>query len=325
MDRRRLAGVAVLAAAVLAVAVGAGLGRPILAPGVASALPVDPPPRVGDCLYAGPPDWTSHRQLDGNFEFGPLEYGVRFGSCVAPWDAEVVDVRHFEQGEDPVDDPGDRPGVDGCAAGTALFVGRPDFADPDGRWLTDGPLSQRVPTHQRQFAAGQRWVACVLPTPLWDDSGRSTATSDPTGLAPTGETLRGQWRDPVMRDRWGVCGIGADGTGPIGFVFCGTPHDRERVAYTYWSEAPPADTLMDGCATQAARVTGLGNALGDGALASEVIVSGVDRAGNETLTAISDLRGGGSAQCWVRPVDPGMQLTATVVSLGSTPPPLVPR
>lgn len=50
MERRRLVGVAVLAAAVLALAVGAELGRPPLH-GVAAAPPIDPPPQVGDCLY----------------------------------------------------------------------------------------------------------------------------------------------------------------------------------------------------------------------------------------------------------------------------------
>ncbi|TKV57729.1 hypothetical protein FDO65_16410 [Nakamurella flava] len=296
--------------------------------GVASALPVDPPPQVEDCVYTGPRDWTTERPLDDEGSFVSFDIGVRLGPCIAPWDAEIVDVHPMAEGDGLTYGVSDKPylGRNECGGAAARYVRQPDFTDPAGRWLPSGPSSDPLPPDQRQFAAGQRWVACLLSAPMWDPSGRDATTFVGPGFIRSGQTGHGQWQDPVFRNQWGQCGIGTDGASPVGLVFCGQPHDREQLAHTYWDIAPVAATLIDSCAGQAARMTEQGDEFADGALTSEVVVRGSDPAPEiQILTRTTALTDGGWAECWVRPVDPGMRLTATVVSLGSAPPPLVPR
>lgn len=315
MDRRRVAGVGVLAAAVIAVSVGAGLGRPLVV-GTASAPPVAPPPQVGDCLYAGsagPWPWSRGAGSTGDNDWQMAGYTRWFGPCRDPWFGEVVGVR--EQADvmrELVDAaPGGR---DPCAAVTTAYLGRSEVTGVDG-WepVTVGGVG--LDPDRRQSLAGQDWLACVLAPPAWDSNGQMVDLGPIGGLRTT-ESLRGRWADLGVRDRLGLCE-----TGPLDLsfgAFCGAPHDRELLAWSRWQETADAATLIEGCRAQAARLMERDTLAG--AVTAEVVIFGPGPP--EIATAQTELPEQHGANCVVRATDPSAQLTATVIGLGDRPDPV---
>lgn len=327
MDRRRLAGAVVLAVAVLVLSIGAALSRPLVA-GVASAPAINPQPQVGDCLYTGPQNWSSLRPTSDDGASWGLDFSVVLARCDRPWNAQIVDVLMGVGGSEITMVPGDRPsnGVDICAPGMALFLDRPDFSDPEQRWVPAGPSADPLPPDRRQFAVGQRWAACLLFPPKWDEFGEAVPVRSEGDRFQTDEELRDRWRDPSVRDRMGVCGNGDAVVFDPSTVYCGRAHDRELMAYTYWDVAPDPATLIDTCLHQSSRMTQRPDPTAGGVFRTEVVVQ--DRSvesASRTIDAASVLDESWWAECWLRPTDPGQQLTATVIGLGAGDLPLVDR
>lgn len=315
MDRRRVAGVGVLAAAVIAVSVGAGLGRPQVV-GTASAPPVAPPPQVGDCLYAGPKGPWDRVRADGTLE--DVAYTRRYAPCRDPWYGEVVGVREQAavQNELALADDGGRR--DPCAASAAVFLGRPEVPAVDG-WFPITAGAGGLQPDRRQLASGQHWLACVFGPPAWGPGGEPVEYVPSIG-ARTTESLRGRWDDIDVRNRFGFCGSGP----PVNRsgVFCGEAHDRELLAWGSWFEPTDAAALQQGCSRQAALVMQRKDPTVDGAVVVEVLVDDNLTAIPSVLTGQTTLEPQGSATCTVRAADPGRRLDATVVGLGGRPAPL---
>ena len=313
MDRRRVAGVGVLAAAVIALSVGTGLSRPLTV-GTASAPPVAPPPQVGDCLYAGPDgpwDW-GRGDGSGDQSWELVGYNRWYAACRDPWFAQVVGVRAQADVAREAAEAGPG-GSDPCAAATASYLGRPEVPRVDG-WYPVSASGAGLDPDRRQLLSGQRWTACVLGPPWWDPDGHMV---DDPGTGPrTTETLRGRWDDPALRDRVGSCE-----SGPLDLsvgTFCGGPHDRELLAWSTWPQPTDATTLIEGCAAQAARLMRRDTVAGG--LTTEVVLFGPTQP--EIATAQTPLTDVGGANCVVRATDPAAQLTATVVGLGDRPDPI---
>lgn len=319
LESRRLAGVGVLAIAVLALAVGAGLGRPLIV-GVASAPPVDPPPQAGDCLYAGPDGPWNTARFDGSWQ--DMAYHRWYGPCREPWFGEVVGVRTQADMQTDLAESRVGPGFDPCAALTAAYLGVQRVEPVDG-WVPITISASTLEPNRRQYSSGPMWQACVLGAPWWTPQGEPYTVEGAANSGPrTTEPLRGRWVDVSVRNTFGVCEQGS-WTERNG-VFCGAPHDREFMAQTTWDSATDLMTLERGCRQQIARVMGQPDPSGPDELAAEVVT--YDEMGQ--LAALTDstvLGEFGSAECYVRPADPSRQLTATVMGLGEGPVPLTPR
>lgn len=314
MDQRRLAGVGVLAAAVIALSVGTGLSRPLLV-GTAGPPPVAPPPRVGDCLYAGPEGpWDRHRP-DGTL--ADAAYSRWYAPCGDPWFGEVVGVRDRADVERESTQAGYGVGVDPCASATRAYLGRPEVPAVE-EWFPVTPGAGAMDPDRRQLASGQNWLACVFGPPAWGPDGQQIDYELYTG-ATTTESLRGRWDDVRVRDRFGVCEAGppADRFG----VFCGAPHDREVLAWGRWIEPTQAAALQSSCSRQVALLMMSDDPTVAGALVVDVLAD--DTVGTPVpITADTRLESVGSAACVIRAADPARRLTSTVVGLGDGPAPI---
>lgn len=319
LESRRLAGVGVLAAAVLALAVGTGLGRPLVV-GVASAPPVDPPPQVGDCLYAGPDGPWNTARFDGSWQ--DMAYHRWYGPCREPWFGEVVGIRTQADIQADLAESRVGPGFDPCAARTAAYLGA-QMVEPVDGWMPVTISASTMEPNRRQYSSGPMWQACVLGAPWWTPQGEPYTSDGEVYSAPkTTQTLRGRWVDVSVRNMFGVCEKGS-WTERSG-VFCGAPHDREFVAHTTWDSSADPVVLERGCRQQISRVMGRQDSAGGDALAAELVT--YDETGQLTaFTETTELGESGAAECWVRPADPAQQLTATVIGLGEGPVPLTPR
>lgn len=313
VDRRRLAGVGVLASAVLALAVGAGLNRP-LSPGSAQAAPVDRPPQIGDCLYADSAGPWVMRDDGGNYDDRP--HSRWYEPCLDPWFGEVVGVRTQADIQKDLSENRVGPDFDPCTALTAAYLGRPDVSAVAG-WAPVATSATALDPDLRQQASGQRWQACVVPPLAVGPGGTPTTGGFAQGGPRTTETLRGRWQEPDFRNRLGSCSSGPPDATTL--VFCGDPHDRETLARGWWDEPTAAVVLLQGCARQAALVMQRDQ---DETLAIEVQV---DNGGDdsEILTIDSPMNAYGAAICSIRAANHDQQLTATVIDLGDRPVPII--
>lgn len=326
MQTGRLGGVAVLAVAVLVLAVGSALGRPDVV-GVASAPPIDPPPQVGDCLYAGSEGPWGVVGPDGNYRENP--YAHWFSTCGAPWYGEVVAVRSRADILAGLAASAYRPGPDDqCAAGAAAYLGRPDVADPAEHWAAFGTWTTTLMPNQRQYAAGQMWEACVMTPPSWAADGTLVLHGDVQSDARITESVRGAWVDPTFRDRVGSCRDDRSGPDAVS-VFCGSIHGSEVLAWTSWpdpswasdaGDRPDAATLLATCADQASRMLQRRDSTAGGALTVDVWLA--NGGGYLDIAPGVDLPEDGSAECSVHPAASDRLLTATLVGIGEGPVPL---
>lgn len=322
MQSRRLVGLGVLAAAVLLLAAGAALGRPAVN-GVAVAPPIDPPPQVGDCLFAGPGGPWGVRDDQGAYRQNP--FARRFGPCQGEWFGEVVDVRSGAQmTQDLVSDRGLATAGAACAVAEREYLAAPDLSAVTGTWQTT-VLSDSVPIgpDPRQYAAGQAWQACLLTPPQWTTEGRSVVDGVDGRTGTTRDRLAGGWSDPDIRTRLGRCEDFGAGDRPA--QFCGTAHDLEWLALGWWNtEAPSATRLRAACSELAARLMQRTDPTAGGTLTAEVSVIGM---GGFAMVVAADttLPDSGSAQCLLRPTDGEQVLTGTLLGIGEGPVPLAPR
>lgn len=317
MDRRRLAGLGVLAAAVVALAVGTGLARPPIG-GAAQASPVDSPPQVGDCLYAGP-DGPWVMTSDGS-ALEDRAHARWYAACGDPWFGEVVAVRTPADIQADLTTNRSGVGFDPCAAATSAYLGRPVIAGVAG-WQPVAIFAVQLEPDLRQRAAGQRWQACVLGPLAFGPGGEPRPWASAQGGLPIStELLRGRWNEPDLRNRVGQCESGPPGAATP--VFCGSAHDREVVAWGSWERSVDAATLQQGCAVQAAAMMQRSEPTVAGTLAVDVTVPSIDGASAEVLASDAEFDSVGSARCVIRAANPARQLTATVIGLGDGPVPL---
>lgn len=319
LESRRLAGVGVLAAAVLALAVGTGLGRPLVV-GVASAPPVDPPPQVGDCLYAGPDGPWDTARFDGSWQ--DMAYHRWYGPCREPWFGEVVGIRTQADIQADLAESRVGPGFDPCAARTAAYLGA-QMVEPVDGWMPITISASTMEPNRRQYSSGPMWRACVLGAPWWTPDGEPYTPEGYVDAGPrTTESMRGRWSDAGVRNLFGQCevGTGSDWAG----AFCGAPHDREFLAWNLQSPSADGETLLRGCSQQAGRIMSRLDPTAGGELALDVMA--LDDTGQYVLVTPATVhREGSSPECRIRPADPAQQLTATVIGLGEGPVPLAPR
>src|SRR4051794_10399119 len=176
MDRRWVRLLIIFLVVVAAIAVPSAGGKRIA--GAARSAPVPAPPKAGDCLTAP--------ETDTWLQGGPAPYrSAALGPCVGQVYGEVVAVtpdrrQHHPASRSPgygsvlIDDPNEAPCLQTAARYIGLTVGADDNILIASYWEPLGPLSASPsgPT-ERQIAAGQNWVACVVFVP--DSSGRSVA------------------------------------------------------------------------------------------------------------------------------------------------------
>lgn len=319
MRSPRPAGVAVLAVAVVVLALGAGVtGRTVR--GQAAPAPVPAAPAVGDCLLATTAEAASRVDDQGlrsaDRQFGPCAAADRGAAGRAAVIVGEVAAVLTEQAGRP---------HDACAAPVGEFVGfdaLPSWSEGD-LWRPSGGATVLIGHPDvRQWAAGQRWQACVLLPPLFTADG----ALDPL-LAASADlgTARGAWSDPGYRNRLGDCFT--DVVGPLARltapVFCGAVHDGERLAVASWQRDPPSLPLLrQTCLELGARQLDTADPTRGGALVADVVVVGPDEqpipvAGDR---APPDAR----ADCLVRPAEAGQRLTATLLGRGDAPLPLTP-
>lgn len=319
MTTGRVAGIGVLAGAVLLLAVIAGRA-PRTTPGVPVAAPVLPAPTVGQCLVdrAGSEpllaDDQGVRSPHRDLRDCPV---VDDGASSAP--VVVGEVAGI------LADHGGRP-HDDCAAPVAHFLGGPAPAVEEVWASAGGPTVVIVDPDRRQWADGQRWLACVVVPPMWTGA----APLDPTrGLGPVlRESARGRWSDPTYRDRLGDCFD--EYSGAVGrllsLVYCGSPHEIERIGLVSAGIDPRAAAMLrQSCSEWAAVRIASTDPTRGGQLRLEVDVTAPGGTSREVKDDEEALPEGASADCVVRPADPNMLLTATVVGLGDAPVPLTPR
>ncbi|TKV57725.1 hypothetical protein FDO65_16390 [Nakamurella flava] len=318
MRSPRPAGVAVLALAVMVLALGAGAAGRTVA-GTAGAAPVGPTPAAGDCLLAtteSAAQWIDDNGLRApERSFGACEQGDdRTASEVVGEVAVILTERSGRPHDDCAEPVGRYVGFDGLPSRSSG-----DLWHPAG-----GTTVVVVNPDNRQWADGQRWQACVLLPPLFTADG----VIDPVRATATNlRSARGAWADPGYRNRLGDCLTVF--AGPIAeltaSVFCGTAHDQERLAVASWErDAPQAAYLRQTCGELAAGQLGATDRTRAGVLTTEVVVTDPD--GHRAPVAEDDtLAPEGQADCVIRPVDAGQQLTATLLGRRDAPLPLAPR
>ena len=319
MATSRAAGVGVLAGAVLLLAVLAGQA-PRTVGGTAVAAPVPGEPGVGQCLVEQASSDAVLSDDQGLRSPGrelrdcrtEAEPGV-VGSTVVV--GEVAAVLTERSG---------RP-RDACAVGASIFVGGSGVVLAGAWTVAGGPAVLITGPDRRQWADGQRWQACVVVPSRWTADG----VFDPTrGIGPVlRESARGRWSDPTYRDRLGDCfavysGAVAELLSP---AFCGQGHELERLGLSDGVVDPrSAAVLRQTCRELAVARTTAADPTYDGQLRVAVVVTGPDGSSRE-IDDGDELPAEATADCVIRPADPSMLLTGTVIGLGAAPVPLASR
>ncbi len=216
MDRR-LAGLAVLILAVVAVAVVPGVsGRRVAGSAVAKSFP--DPPAVGDCALSAPPGPGPNYAEPSELEVG----SVTWGPCMGPIAGEVV--AGAEPDGDPATPRDDPFGL--CYLGTARYAGlvvTGTTVTLAGLPPTDllswepivGAMTREVVPDDEERRAGRTWRVCMA-SPLDGGTYRGTlAQGFASGRVP---------------DEFGVCWNGTDLDGPADLLQCSRPHSAQLLA-----------------------------------------------------------------------------------------------
>lgn len=240
-DLRRLVGIGLIVLAFIGIGAASTLRQRVTA-GTALVVAVPPPPQVGDCVLGA--EEFPQRVSSGIPTFG-------YAPCAGVRSGEVVSVD-----ADPWVDPGARDSHTGmrdgspadeiqtqCTAAADAYAGLPTGppqVDPTAIgvtfipsiWLPVAPLYP----DDRQRAAGQNWVACVV-------------------QSPTGTTFSGSLHAVFARDQ-------SSGTLPIAFarclvgdgtrtpVSCEAPHQVELLGFRLVKDTPDAARLARTACTE---------------------------------------------------------------------------
>ncbi|AZI56921.1 hypothetical protein EH165_00780 [Nakamurella antarctica] len=177
MTNQRRWGITVLIAALVGLATISVVGhalRPV--PGTASAVSPPGPPSVGDCLST--PDFAEGIAFSESTA-GPIRVTqvLPLAPCSGPRFGEVFELL-------PVLTGADRQRA--VCSGLDAFAGRSP-AVPGQEWSPASAVSVvATGPNDRQFAAGQRWVACVITAALrgqWDGPSRQHFPAIPSAFA----------------------------------------------------------------------------------------------------------------------------------------------
>ncbi|GGL94127.1 hypothetical protein GCM10011594_12500 [Nakamurella endophytica] len=235
------------------------------------AEPVAGPPTVGSCL--GLPAGTVDTGAAASV-YGPCT-GRHLGEVVAVVAAEPAGAS--------------AAGAHGVCAGRSpyRYLGLRDDGTLDGSWLPSLAAAYRsVVPDRRQWAAGQRWVACLMvPAP--------TAPGAPPSYRGVARDAFGSGRLPAV---YATC-TDRPGRDPLP---CTAPHRTETVATGAGRVATAGATagLVASCGRFLRRVTGMADPAAGGQLAVRVTVDG------------------GTATCGIVSTRP---LDSTLVGLGGGP------
>ena len=256
MERRRWGLLLLLAVAVLAVLVSAGL-EPRRVAGSAQAVLAPGPPTVGDCVTdpVNPASaWTDQ------FDYPHLQLeacdGFRFGEVVGVLanPTEPPMTRGSNNGGS-----GDDPDADACLQKGSSYVG----GDTQFQYWSPRiyAFSAPVSPSPLQQAVGQHWLACAMFIPANDAE---------TAVERFDSSLRNAFFTGNGRELLGFCGSGRDWT--TGYVSgCSSPHDFQVLASgIVGGGAVTRKELRRTCVQVAQRLTALPDVTAAGALAVQV-------------------------------------------------------
>jgi hypothetical protein len=266
---RRLVGVLLLAATLLAVVVFAGLRPPRRVAGSPQSQPPPGPPTVGDCV---PDPVNLDSWVISEYEYPQLRFercdGLRFGEVVA---VLTNPARRPATGASDTSGPHGDPNPDTCGAKGLTYVG----GDTPSLYWSPRVYAFAVPISpsRRQQAAGQHWVACAMFRP----------NDDQTAVKRYDGSLRMALATGNARNLLGFCGAGRDWT--TGYVsVCSTPHEFQVLASgTAGAGDLSRAELQRTCVQVARRLTALPDVTAAGALA--VKVQSIEGTGASTETA----------------------------------------
>lgn len=276
--------------------------------GTGRAEPVPGPPVAGECIAAtdgASPTLLSFndRQLGGRAPAaatGPCD-GEIYGEVVVVIDAASRAGSTDSGVEEPLD-----PAIDECLTAGSAFVGvSGTAAGAEPTW------SHRLQYYSafagpddRQRAAGQDWLACVL---------RPANPDDDTTVPPYRGTLRDAIFTGVERDRTGVC---APDPTLEDFVPCSLPHLGENFGLANTREPSTRAEWEDSCRAWVSALTGLADPTADGQLELTLVVrddvSG-EYVGDPQIPAGAHLR------CGLISADRDRMLTGSVRAIGDEP------
>lgn len=255
MDRR-LAGIALLTAALTVALVAGQIGGRHIA-GSPTAVNIPAPPQVGDCVDAP----TAESLITTTSARGGSLPTVRIVACAGAHLGEVASIQPVDPPSHPVARPGGNTllisGCDWAETGylDSNWSGRVDGVEPRVLWqpalliaaAEEGP-------DEDQRAVGQHWTACVL----FAQAGPYRGTA--------ADSLGSGRRLPAT---FGWCPNGM-GTGAGLFsdrTSCAAPHAIEVLAAAMLFEPlPGGDDLAQSCAAEASVLTGMADPTAAGAL-----------------------------------------------------------
>lgn len=306
MNRRWL-GLVILTMVLVAGLVVARTAGPGL---VGSALPepAPGPPTAGDCVGVvdgAPPALLSFNERD----LGVRAPTVTTAPCDGERAAEVVlvieDARESPPAPVGAEDTFD-PAIDDCLTAGTAFVGAAGTAtDPSPGWTHQlRYLSAFAGPDDRQRAAGQHWLACVVRPAGWNP--------DEQELPYTG-SLRDAVTTGVERDRTGVCALDVVLEDP---VTCDDPHRGESFGVTDTEEPSLRAQWLDTCRSWVVSLTGLADPTAAGQLEVTLVVRD-DLTGH--FAGDAEIPAGAHLRCGIVTTDPGRLLTGSVRALGDQP------
>jgi hypothetical protein len=305
MDRR-VAGIAVLVLALLAVVIVPSIsGRRVV--GTAVGLTFAAPPEVGDCVAPLPSGVLNTSSRTPEVPISAIELEA---SCSGPIGGEVVGVWPTQAAAQN-DQFGSRRGGP-CYRQVADYAGLQPFsrsidvfgAPFDGRvsWKpTIGFKPINIVPGTLAAAGGQNWVACL---------------AVPTLATTYHGTLRDAYVSGTLPDAFGLCWDGDDLDTAANLLHCDDPHPAELLA-TGWVQNRATISKAEieaSCRSVAGRIMRTADSTRQGAIsivADQVSQDGAQR-GDEPL----------AVNCFVTAILP-QRLSSTVVSLGDRPLPLL--
>jgi hypothetical protein len=254
---RRLVGLGIILTVVMgAIFVAAVRGKTIAGQG--SAAPVASAPAIGDCLS----DHFNDPGVDLT-DFGPQLPSLAMAPCTGTRFGEVVDVEADFAAAMAAADPADSP-YQRCIAEADRYLGMPprpgtEFGFPvaptpsdPASWTTTDVLAAFIGPDVRQFAAGQRWAACVVYLPV------SILTEAPVTLE---HSLRGSWLRDSDKFLFSLCV--STPTSHFG-VNCGGPHRYEMIEMRWGALDVPQMAIDDECRATVVQAMGSSAAIDDG-------------------------------------------------------------
>ncbi|AZI56920.1 hypothetical protein EH165_00775 [Nakamurella antarctica] len=295
MNQRRAGGL-VLVAALLAVAAISLIGqalRPV--PGTASPVPVAGPPSVGDCLLAAPVHQEVPTQASDSAELR-VDRVLQLSACSGSRFGEVYRVvESFTSVNQQLD----------LCAGLTDYTGWPlqrssEFWSPapSVSVTSSGP-------DDRQWAAGQRWVACVVMAGFYGSI-----------ASPVGRSL------PEMPAAFATCYGTVEVPRFSPQVDCGGVHRMELFGTKSVIGAQQSQAQLDAsCQTWAGMVTGMPEVTAGGQLTVHAVV--IDPMDSQASVDPSSLADGQItfSMCTATPASDKQVLLGPLASLGSAPVP----